>query len=165
MIVWTGAERDTKPAKQNLVCGEATQNTGKDGWTPMACGMVDLERLLNYELRSSVRYRRFLSMVMVACTSSLGTRERLASNELLHDSDELFEIEGGYSIVMGETDKAGALTAVERLKSHWKEEGDLRFAVVSFPVDGHIAAELLTSAHRRLNKAKGLHPGAVVATG
>jgi hypothetical protein len=131
----------------------------------MARGLVDLEWLLNYELRGSVRYRRFVSIVVVACGDLRASPTELLANNLVRESDEPFEIEAGYAIVMGETDRIGALTAVERFKRRCNGQTDLRFAVVSFPVDGYIAGELLTTAHRRLSRARALYPGAVVATG
>jgi hypothetical protein len=129
--------------------------------------MVDLEWLLDYELRSAVRYRRFVSVILVAYGDGNGRRNPrgLIGDNLLRASDEFFELNGDCAIVMGETDRIGALAAIERLKRLCNGESDLRFAVISFPLDGHIARELLSTAHRRLDKARALGSGAVVATG
>lgn len=129
----------------------------------MLSGVGGLEYFLNYELRCSVRYRRFVSIVMIACDNGRILKQWLYDS-IIRESDEVFEIEEGYSILMGDTDRTGALTAVERLSTHCKGEADLYFAVVSFPVDGNITAELLASGHRRLRKARALQPGAIVAT-
>lgn len=130
----------------------------------MTRGQADLEWLLDYEVRSSVRYRRFLSIVLVACSDGRDAKQ-LACTNTLRESDARFEVEDGLAIVMGETDRLGALVAVERFRRRCGEGIDLRFAVVSFPVDGYIVSDLLATAYRRVSRAKTLHPGAVVATG
>ncbi len=140
------------------------ESLAKQRCDKMTKGQADLEWLLDYEVRSSVRYRRFLSIVLAACIGGRNAKE-LAWSNTLRESDARFEVEDGIAIVMGETDRLGALVAVERLRRRCGEGADVRFAVVSFPVDGYIASDLLATAYRRVNRAKTLHPGAIVATG
>lgn len=131
----------------------------------MARGVADLEWLLDYELRNCIRYRRFVSILMVVRGDDPGSARKVLAENLIRGSDERFEIDGCYTLLMGETDRGGALAAADRLKQLYCEQFDLRFAIVSFPVDGYIARDLLATVQRRIDKAKTMYPGAVVATG
>ena len=54
---------------------------------------------------------------------------------------------------------------MNRFKKLYNGEYDLRFSIVSFPVDGRSAEELYEIAQKRLKRAVNSHPGAVIATG
>lgn len=123
-----------------------------------------LRWLIDYELRAAGRYRRFVTLLLV--TSRGGCF--LLKDILLktkRDSDKLFELDGECAILMSETDQAGAMVAVNRYKALFSEEMDLRFSIVSFPVDGVNCSDLLGTVYRRLNAAKLLDCGAIVASG
>jgi hypothetical protein len=125
---------------------------------------AQLEFMLDYELRSSKRYRRPVSLVMVRpLNAPIKLRHLLGPT--LRESDQLFEIHDHAAILMGETDREGALAAIARYKEACEGEIDLRFAVASFPEDGSTVHELLATARQRLNKAVTLEPRAVVAEG
>lgn len=125
-----------------------------------------LTKFLGYELRSAERYRRFLSLVMVA---SPRTNERV--NRLLGDSlrtsDVVADFDGASVILMSETNSAGALSAIERYKNteNIKNVHDLRFSLVTFPSDNGGAESMIAAAFRRLQKAAEGDPGAVIMTG
>ena len=129
----------------------------------MARGLNDLEWMLDYEMRSAMRYRRFLSLVVITSEEPGGLHGML--RDAVRGSDEVFQLDSGAAILMGETERSGALKAVERLQRAAHEEVLLRFAVNTFPFDGHTVAELLGTAQRRLEKARNLEPNAVVSTG
>jgi len=123
----------------------------------------DFERLLDYEIRCANRYRRFVSIAMVASPNGHAIPRQNFGPNMIRDCDEFFEFKDVSVILMGETDSAGAQAALERCMI---QESDLCFAVASFPFDGRTAAELLASARRRLDKAKKTQArGAVMSAG
>jgi len=125
---------------------------------------LELEPVLDYELRCSVRYHRSVSLVMVAqAKGNVDVSDLLWP--ILRDSDELCTFEGRAVVLMGQTGRHGALAAIERYKAHCQEGIDLRFAVACFPEDACTARELLGIVRRRLEKALTLQSGAVVAAG
>jgi hypothetical protein len=129
----------------------------------MPAEAVELKHLLHYELRSSSRYRRFVSLVAISKPrNSADIRSVLGS--CIRTSDEFFATNFGGAILMGETDQGGALRAVERFKEQClhDEDIDMRFAVVNFPFDGAGADVLLGTAEQRLEKASKMGRGAVV---
>lgn len=132
-------------------------------------GASELERLLDYELRCAKRYRRFVSIVVVTSANGCAKLAKIAEtldDDVVRDCDQFFELENGSAILMTETDSAGAIAALERCQTAADRDHDLRSAVVSFPFDGHTAAELLAVAHRRLARAKNMAViGATITTG
>ena len=123
-----------------------------------------LEMLLDYELRGAVRYRRFATLVLIA-TGSPQVDVKHQLGETVRSSDELFDLDPTIAILMGETDSAGAMSAINRFKSMCKSETDLRFALASFPADARGTAELLWTAHRRLDEAREGAAGSVISSG
>lgn len=127
------------------------------------CEISDLEQLLDYELRCAKRYRRFVSIVIIAATNGFGNLREALAEDSVRDCDQFFELENGSAILMTETDSAGAMAALERCRLDLGGDSSLRFAVVSFPFDGHTAAELLAAATRRLERAKQMGIAAVAS--
>jgi hypothetical protein len=129
----------------------------------MEHGAQDLECLLDYELSAARRYRRDVSLIMVA-----GAGDRLKIN-LLHTifrcSDELIPLGTDAAILMGETEKMGAAAAIARCLAVCPDEFGLRFAVVSYPKDGKMLEALLATARRRLEQARHCASGAVLTMG
>ena len=128
--------------------------------------MTQIERgllhwLVDYELRSSHRYRRFLAVVSVACDHGRVGFKDIVS-DVLRDSDEVVEKDLGAAILMGETDGAGALTAISRYKARCEGAMDMRFGVATYPRDGCDATTLLEVAGGRLEEARMGAFGAVV---
>ena len=121
-----------------------------------------LERLLAYELRAASRFRRFASLVMVTSAKQNVNLENLLS-DCIRSSDEFVEFGEVSAILMGETDNMGAIVAVNRYKTTYGADLDLRYSVVSYPIDGKDANELLWTARSRLDQARNLHSGVVVS--
>ena len=132
----------------------------------MAHGISELRWLLDYELRSSARYRRFVSLVM-CCPGEddLPSTMKEMLTPTLRESDECFEVDNAFAILMGDTEGSGALTAVKRYKTHSNGGFDLRFGVAAYPNDGLFANGLIDAAKKRMETAKACGYGAVVATG
>lgn len=65
---------------------------------------------------------------------------------------------------MGETDAGDALLAIDRYKSFFDSQIDLRFSVVTYPLDGGKPEGLFESARRRLEDAKSGAEGAIVTS-
>ncbi len=126
-------------------------------------GLSELEWMLDYEMRSAMRYRRFLSLVVVASDQQSNLPDFLKDS--VRGSDEVFQLDNGTAILMGETERSGALKAVERLQRLATSERDLWYAVNTFPFDGHTVPELIATAFRRLDKARNLQPNSVVSSG
>lgn len=127
-------------------------------------GMDFLKRLLDYEIRSAKRYRRFATLVMVSSPVGRAAIPRVLRGNVRH-SDELIELDSDAAIIMGETDNTSAMVAVKRFKVACGENVDLRIAMASYPADGPGAAELLSTLRRRLKVAKSMDEGAVVCSG
>jgi len=125
--------------------------------------MTGLEFLLKYEVGQSARHRRYLSLGMVSCSGDPMMLRKIL-DEIVRGSDPLFSVNGHIVVLMGETDKEGALRAVERYKGAVNGDMDVRYAISSFPDDGKTITDLIRIGHRRLETAK-THDeyGAVVA--
>jgi hypothetical protein len=123
-----------------------------------------LQKFLGYELKSAERYRRFVSLVMVAIPDDASS-VRGALLETLRNSDLIADFEDAAVILMTETNGAGAISAIERYKTKVDKEEDLRFAVVTYPSDGGGPEGLLSTGYRRLQNAAAGPPGSVVVTG
>lgn len=126
-----------------------------------------LRQMLQYELHSAERYRRFVSLVMIGPANNggglKGLRDFLGSHG--RSSDVMAEFDNSVAVLMGETDRSGALTAISRYKDMFNAQMDLRFAVVTFPADGGKADKLIQQGYQRLNKARRGNSGAVIYSG
>lgn len=123
-----------------------------------------LRQLLQYELYSAQRHRRFVAMVMVTTEEGIsGLRSFLGSH--IRDSDVIADFDSSIAVLMGETDINSAMVAVDRYKSFFESQLDLRFSVVTYPSDGGKAEHLIKMAYRRLSKARQGESGTVVTTG
>ncbi len=118
--------------------------------------------LLTYELNQSMRHRRYLSVAMVYLNE---TGPKLASllQRSMRESDSKFFSDNVAIVVMGETTKTEAVTAVNRYRDEFCERFDMRSSVSSFPDDGKGTEELLRVLQGRLKTAMELGCGAIVA--
>lgn len=130
----------------------------------MASDIDRLEWLLNYELTQSIRHRRYLSLVMLSSEES-SEKPRMILNKMVRSSDPLFAVNGTLAVLMGDTNSVGALKAVERYRGEINRSIDVRYSVVSFPDDAKGTEELMDTAYRRLETAKGLESDAIVSWG
>ncbi|MDK1022433.1 MAG: hypothetical protein QGD90_12445 [Candidatus Hydrogenedentes bacterium] len=137
---------------------------GEDGIFSLGDEWNYLLRLIDFELRVSDRYRRYLSLTMIVAGNGPVSISKTLE-DALRISDELVDLEGSTTLLMPETDVEGAMTAVGRFKRKCNGTIDLRFAVVSFPRDGKSTGALVDKAVQRLEKAKAGAKGEVVASG
>lgn len=127
---------------------------------------IELEKLVDYELRCAKRYGRYISIVMISPAGESAKQKEMVGGNRMRESDQVFDVEDGSIILMGETDKSGAIVALERYQVATSEEQDLRSAVVTFPFDGFTVSELLSTVFRRIDKAKKMSiKGAVITNG
>ena len=122
--------------------------------------------VVEYELVNARRYRRFAALVMVRAIRELPGFTGFLS-ESFRDCDLvcLYDQGGTALILMGETAQTDAEAAIHRVRSATEGLLDLRFALATYPRDGHDAAALMAAADRRLREAVRAIPGAVVETG
>ena len=123
-----------------------------------------LRDILGYELESAERYRRFVSLVMVSLVGDGREIETFLAHKM-RDCDVMANLDGSVLILMSETNRQGAETAIERYKKDDLNGYDPRFSLVTFPKDGRGVDTLFSVATRRLQKALGRDPGTVIATG
>lgn len=128
--------------------------------------MDTLKWLLDYELNQSIRHRRFLSLVMLAPRNG-HNRQRFRSilDDLVRCSDPVFSVNGTVAVLMGETDKNGAVRAVERYQETVNKAIEARYSVASFPEDARETEKLIHTAHRRLETAQTFETETVVSRG
>jgi hypothetical protein len=124
----------------------------------------NMEWLLDYEVRLSARHRRFVSLVMIDTDKPRKSLEKVLS-KAIRSSDVCFPENGGLAIVMGETGSSEALQAIERYNQNTSGIMDICYSVASYPADAKTLDELKHVAQRRLEKAKTLESGSVVAEG
>lgn len=124
--------------------------------------VLNFDRVFQYALRVSERYRRNLALVMMSGECEQSDFSGLIA-PLVRRSDELLELRDCAAVLMGETNGEGALQAVQRFKRSCPEDAGLRYAVACFPDDGKAASMLLLNARRRLDVARGQQPGTVVS--
>jgi len=128
--------------------------------------MDTLKWLVDYELNQSVRHRRFFSLVMLAPSNGYN-RERFRSvlGDLVRCSDPVFSVNGTVAVLMGETDKNGAVRAVERYQDTVNKALDVRYSVTTFPEDANDTEKLISTGHRRLETAQTFETETVVSRG
>jgi hypothetical protein len=128
----------------------------------MSESMSMLNWALEHELRCSQRYRRFLTVVGAECQDTPTGLKGLLG-EVLRESDEIIALDSTeVAIVMAETDRQGALIAIDRYHARFNGAFDIRFGVATFPVDAGDHETLLGRARSRLIKAKTGQPGTVI---
>jgi hypothetical protein len=128
----------------------------------LAPRMENLDLLLTHELNQSMRHRRYFSLAMV-CLNETGPKLASLLQRGMRESDSKFFSDDVAIVVMGETTKTGAVTAVNRYRDEFCERFDVRSSISSFPDDGKAPEELMNVLERRLKSAMELDRGAVVA--
>jgi len=116
---------------------------------------------MQYELYSSERYRRYVSVILVR---SLDDHQGLNSAfaQLIRKSDVITFYDNAIAVLMSETDQNDALSAVDRFHSLLVNQFDVRFAVATYPSDEASVEGLLSTAEKRLQKAQNNHNGHVI---
>jgi hypothetical protein len=112
------------------------------------------EKILNYEIESSERYRRFFSIVLIEYINARKNGLDLAHiiSDTLRKSDAFFEYKNKIAVLMAETDKDKSLFAVNRYKNKMHDLFELRFDVVSYPEDGSTIEEILEVVLQSLDR-------------
>lgn len=153
-FVETGSDPNAGP-EFNFESGQ-----GEDEAALMGDRQEFLRWLLDYEIRGSERYRRFLSILLIASNRDGKRIERL--KESFRRSDEIVPLDRRRAaILLRETNVEGTLIAINRYKS-FHNVIHLRFAVVCYPTDGWNANFILDSANARIERAMHGPAGAVV---
>jgi len=121
-----------------------------------------LNWMMDYEIRSSLRYGHNFALVMMSTLDRQSVPKELLQGTL-RGSDEFFDLAKNTALLMGETNREGALTAIERFCFFCSEDLDLRFSLASFPRDGKNSPDLLKKAQQRLAQAIHSNASPVVA--
>lgn len=130
------------------------------------CAEDELRTLLDYELASAKRFRRFVSLVMLKFPVD-APDGWVTLQETIRDSDRFFILDKGENVaavLMPETDGTSALQALARYKRMSGPEIDIRTGIASFPLDVGNSGELLKSGYRRIYRAISSEAGKVVCT-
>ena len=112
-----------------------------------------LASFVEYEYRSSERYRRYMSLVMLRVPGE-GTSFNALAGDLVRTSDKVFGANGTVAILMGETPLTAVKAAVTRFATRCVEAGGLQCGAAGFPQDASNAADFLSTAFRRYEIAK-----------
>ena len=121
--------------------------------------------LLDYELTQSIRHRRYLSLVMLSSKEEGSEKPHMILNKMVRSTDPVFAVNGTLAVLMGDTNSAGALKAVERYRGEINRSVDVRYSIASFPDDAKETEELMHTAYSRLETAKGLEADTIVTWG
>lgn len=114
-----------------------------------------LNDFLDYELKAARRYGRYVTLVCLEGNEYRG-RE---SDAIFYDPSTDISKQS-MTILMGETDKTGAITAVERYQSQFTEDQKIpSAAIATFPFDGFDQSELLSRLNSRFERAIELSKG------
>jgi hypothetical protein len=124
--------------------------------------MYTFERLLDYELAQSMRYRRYVSLVMFCLKNIRKEFLELIRNNF-RQSDEVLFCKEHFVVMMGTTSKSEAIKAVDRYNGDLEGCLSMCCSISSFPDDGKNSKDLLNVLHERMNKAMQLEASALVA--
>ena len=114
---------------------------------------TQLEWLLSYEQRLAERYRYFLSLVMMSPDNEKAEVMKILESTI-RSCDEVFTINGDYIVLMPHTSKQEARVAVNRYKSMYNGELDIRYSITSFPGDINSLSNPTEVGKQRLETAK-----------
>ena len=119
----------------------------------MPVEFATLHSILQYELNSAERHRRYVSLMMI---HSPIDQEGLEQTLDIHgrNSDVMAQVGDSVAVLMSETDKRDALHAIDRYSEFVEDPFDPLYSVATYPADNHLADALFELAKNRLNKAK-----------
>ena len=120
----------------------------------MPVEFATLHSILQYELNSAERHRRYVSLMMV---HSPIDQEGLEQTLDVHvrNSDVLAQVDDSVTVLlMSETDKGDALQAIDRYSPFVKERYNPLYSVATYPADEHQPEALFQLAKKRLHLAK-----------
>lgn len=125
---------------------------------------IQLEWLLKYEQRLAERYRYFLSLIMMSPISEKAKALKILKSTM-RSCDEIFAVNGDYVVLLPHTSKQEARTAIDRYKSMYNGEIDIRYSITTFPGDISTLSDPTVIGNQRLKIAKKGKPGEVVGHG
>lgn len=111
------------------------------------------EWVLDCQIQLAMRYRYFMSIVMVTNNSG-GISIRSLIGQTVRDCDLFFDLKEECAIVMPHTSRDEAYRAVNRYEKKCNGTFDLHFAIVSYPEDATTATTMLEAAKRLISKAR-----------
>lgn len=128
----------------------------------MCSNPEELGLFLTYEVKQSMRHRRYLSLAMLHLN---GTGPKLGSllRRGVRESDWTFFSHDTAVVLMGQTHKTDAIKAVNRYRNDFGDRFDIRASVSTFPDDGRCSKDLINVLEQRLKKAMELGFDAMVA--
>lgn len=123
----------------------------------------DLEWLMEYEITCSSRYRRFFTLILFSSTDPRHGIDPFVIGKIIRECDRFFVFKHYCALLMGETDAVCAVKAIPRFLAAFPRQESLRFAVVSYPRDGHTTADLIGLAQARLERARRLNQQVIMS--
>lgn len=111
------------------------------------------EWLLDYQINLAMRYRHFMSIVMIANNDGDIPIRRLLG-QTVRECDQFFDLKDESAIMMPYTSQNEACIAVDRFKETCDVAVDLRFSIVSYPSDATTSKTMLETAKHLLSQAK-----------
>lgn len=121
----------------------------------------DMDWIVRYEVRASRRYRRFVSLALISGGPDGKPSAQAIPISALRESDVVVTLNGITGVIMAETDRAGALVALERLRDA-TGDGGLHAGMATFPEDGNDSTVLMARARDRLRRAAQGEDGGMV---
>lgn len=116
--------------------------------------------MLDYEVESAKRYRRYVSLAFVHIEAANRKLQRepcagTLRHEDFRSTDRLYAAgDQTLAVLMGETDGPGAMCALQRLQRLYDGAFVMQYSVASYPADGRSPRELITAAGRGLRDAE-----------
>ena len=108
---------------------------------------------LEYQIRLALRYRHFVSLVMI--TNGYGNTDiRRLLGQTVRDCDRFFDLKDESAIVMPCTSQSEARIAVNRYKKTSDAAVDLKFSIVSYPSDATTSTTMLETAKQLMSRAR-----------
>lgn len=114
---------------------------------------LTFEWVLDYQIQLAMRYRYFVSIVMVTNGDGKIPIRRLLG-QTVRACDQFFDLKEESAIVMPYTSQDEACVAVNRYKKKSHGAVDLHFSIVSYPADATTAATMLKTSKRLISKAR-----------
>ncbi|NQU43538.1 hypothetical protein HQ520_09640 [bacterium] len=110
----------------------------------------NLEWLVDHELKTAKRYRRFLSLMILEPPENTVAATRPVTG-ILRETDVYFSFPNGLVVlVMSETDPDGARSTLARCKRIGALPPETRYGLASFPDDNLNSREFLATGFHRL---------------
>ncbi len=114
---------------------------------------LTFEWVLDHQIQLAMRYRYFISIVMVTNGKGKISIRRLLG-QTVRDCDLFFDLDEESAILMPHTSQDEAYVAVNRYKEKCNDAAAPHFSIVSYPADATTAATMLETSKRLISKAR-----------